>query len=147
MTNVGSRSLKEFPESAVMRPILLYAHLLQRLAYLHSRQTHLATESRHDVGSGEIYRFLVLAGLAITRRDEFARYIRRLISPVALVELRNLTSVKPIPESRVEKMTYLGIYQTISLFGYRCSTFLVPCSTLRRYRLYHSVGTGTINAL
>ena len=113
LTNVGSRSLKEFPESAVMRPILLYAHLLQRLAYLHSRQTHLATESRHDVGSGEIYRFLVLAGLAITRRDEFARYIRRLISPVALVELRNLTSVKPIPESRVEKMTYLGIYPGI----------------------------------
>ena len=131
----------------MMRTVALKTHLLQRLAYLHSRQTHLATESRHDVGSGEIYRFLVLAGLAITRRDEFARYIRRLISPVALVELRNLTSVKPIPESRVEKMTYLGIYLTISLFGYRCSTFLVPCATLRRYRLYHSVGTGTINAL
>ena len=131
----------------MMRTVALKTHLLQRLTYLYSRQTHLATESRHDVGSGEIYRFLVLAGLAITRRDEFARYIRRLISPVALVELRNLTSVKPIPESRVEKMTYLGIYLTISLFGYRCSTFLVPCATLRRYRLYHSVGTGTINAL
>ena len=64
---VGGGSLIELPETAVMRPILLYAHLLQRLAYLHSRQTHLATESRHDVGSGEIYRFLVLAGLAINR--------------------------------------------------------------------------------
>ena len=36
---------------------------------------------------------------------------------------------------------------TISLFGYRCSTSVVPCTTLRRYRLYHSVGTGTINVL
>ena len=114
-------------------------HILQRLAYLYSRQTHLATESRHDVGSGEIYRFLVLAGLAITRRDEFARYIRRLISPVALVELRNLTSVKPIPESRVEKMTYLGIYLTISLFGYRCSTFW--------YHARHLDGTAYITQL
>ena len=130
-----------------MTTIAYKPHVLQRFTDLHCRQTHLATESRHDVGSGEIYRFLVLAGLAITRRDEFARYIRRLINPIALVELRNLTSVKPIPESRVEKMTYLGIYLTISLFGYRCSTFLVPCATLRRYRLYHSVGTGTINAL
>ena len=67
MTNVGSRSLKEFPESAVMRPILLYAHLLQRLAYLYGRQTHLASEARHDVGGGEIDGLLVFAGLAINR--------------------------------------------------------------------------------
>ena len=67
MTNVGSRSLKEFPESAVMRPILLYVYLLQRLPDLHSRQSYLATEAGDDVGSGEIYRFLVLAGLAINR--------------------------------------------------------------------------------
>ena len=40
-----------------------------------------------------------------------------------------------------------GEYMTISLFGYRCSTSMVPCTTLRRYRLYHSVGTGTINVL
>ena len=134
MTNVGSRSLKEFPESAVMRPILLYVYLLQRLPDLHSRQSYLATESRHDVGSGEIYRFLVLAGLAITRRDEFARYIRRLISPVALVELRNLTSVKPIPESRVEKMTDLRIHADIVDVGLPRVVDMIDFKDERRHR-------------
>ena len=47
--------------------VLLNVHVLQRLPDLHSRQSYLPTESRHDVGSGEIYRFLVLAGLAINR--------------------------------------------------------------------------------
>ena len=50
-----------------MTTIAYKPHVLQRLAYLYGRQTHLATESRHDVGSGEIYRFLVLAGLARNR--------------------------------------------------------------------------------
>ena len=64
---VGGGSLIELPETAVARTILFDALLLQRLAYLYGRQTYLPTESRHDVGSGEIYRFLVLAGLAINR--------------------------------------------------------------------------------
>ena len=47
--------------------ILFDAHVLQHFTDLHCRQTYLATESGDDVGSGEIYRFLVLAGLAINR--------------------------------------------------------------------------------
>ena len=47
--------------------ILLNVHVLQRLAYLYGRQTYLTAKAGDDVGSGEIYRFLVLAGLAINR--------------------------------------------------------------------------------
>ena len=67
MTNVGSRSLKQFPEPPMLGTILLKPHVLQRVTDLHWRQAYLAAEARHDVGSGEIYRFLVLAGLAINR--------------------------------------------------------------------------------
>ena len=50
-----------------MTTIAYKPHVLQRFTDLHWRQTHLATEAGDDVGSGEIYRFLVLAGLAINR--------------------------------------------------------------------------------
>ena len=50
-----------------MTTIAYKTHVLQRFTDLHWRQAYLAAEARHDVGSGEIYRFLVLAGLAINR--------------------------------------------------------------------------------
>lgn len=39
-------------------------------------------------------------------------------------------------------------YQLIkSLAWYRCSTLMVPCATLSRYRSYHSLGTGTTEVI
>ena len=67
ISDVRGWSLKQLPKLAIMTTIAYKPHVLQRLPDLHSRQPYLATESRHDVGSGEIYRFLVLAGLAINR--------------------------------------------------------------------------------
>ena len=93
--------------------ILLNVHVLQRLPNLHSRQPHLPTKPRHDVRGGEIYRLLVLPGLAIAGGDKLPGEIRRLIRAVARVELSNLVGFKPISESRVEKMTNLGIYPGI----------------------------------
>lgn len=34
-----------------------------------------------------------------------------------------------------------------SLAWYRCSTLMVPCATLSRYRSYHSLGTGTTEVI
>ena len=113
MTDVGSWSLKEFPELAMMRTITLKTKILQRLAHLHSRQTHLSAESGHDVGGSEIDGVLVLLGLAIAGGDEFAGDVRRLIRAVETVETGNLVGVKPIAEACVEKMTNLGIYSGI----------------------------------
>ena len=93
--------------------ILLKTHVLQRLPHLHSRQSYLSTKPRHDIRGGEIYRLLVLPGLAIAGGDKLPGEIRRLIRAVAGVEPCNLISLKPIPESRVEKMTNLGIYPGI----------------------------------
>ena len=90
--------------------ILLNVHVLQRLPHLHGRQSYLSTKPRHDVRGREIHRLLVLPGLAIAGGDKFPGEIRRLIRAVARVEPRNLLRFKPIPESRVEKMTNLGIY-------------------------------------
>ena len=50
-----------------MTTIAYKPHVLQRFTDLHSRQPYLATESRHDVGGGEIDGLLVFAGLAINR--------------------------------------------------------------------------------
>ena len=50
-----------------MTTIAYKPHVLQRFTDLYGRQTHLATESRHDVGGGEIDCLLVFAGLAINR--------------------------------------------------------------------------------
>ena len=83
-----------------MTTIAYKPHVLQRFTDLHWRQAYLTAEAGDDVGGGEIYGLLVFAGLAVAGGDEFACKVWGLIGAVALVELRNLTSVKPIPESR-----------------------------------------------
>lgn len=40
-----------------------------------------------------------------------------------------------------------GHYLIKSLAWYRCSTLMVPCATLSRYRSYHSLGTGTTEVI
>ena len=81
--------------------VLLNVHVLQRLPDLHSLQPYLSSKPRHDVRGGEIYRLLVLPGLAIAGGDKLPGEIRRLIRAVAGVELCNLIGFKPITESRV----------------------------------------------
>ena len=103
MTDVGRRSLKEFPELAMMRTKAHKTKILQRLAHLHSRQPHLSAESGDDVGGSEIDGVLVLPGFAIACGDEFAGDVRRLIRAVAMVETGYLVGVKPISESSVKK--------------------------------------------
>ena len=43
--------------------------------------------------------------------------------------------------------TFLSIKLIKSLAWYRCSTLMVPCATLSRYRSYHSLGTGTTEVI
>ena len=81
--------------------------ILNEVKGIECLQTHLSAESGHDVGGSEIDGVLVLLGLAIAGGDEFAGDVGSLVSAVATVETGNLVGVKPIAESRVEKMTNL----------------------------------------
>ena len=50
--------------------------------------------------------------------------------------------------SQVEMQNGEPKYNLIkSLAWYRCSTLMVPCATLSRYRSYHSLGTGTTEVI
>lgn len=44
-------------------------------------------------------------------------------------------------------ITTLVAFVIKSLAWYRCSTLMVPCATLSRYRSYHSLGTGTTEVI
>ena len=96
-----------------MTTIAYKTHVLQRFTDLHWRQAYLAAEAGDDVGGGEIDGLLVFAGLAVAGGDEFACKVWGLIGAVASVEPCDLVGLKPIPESRVEKMTNLGIHADI----------------------------------
>ena len=107
MPYVGGGTLEELPETAMVSALLLDAHVLQCLAHLHSREAHLSAKACHDVRCREIHHLLVSQWLAVAGGDEFAGDVGSLVSAVATVETGNLVGVKPIAESRVEKMTYL----------------------------------------
>ena len=67
----------------MMRTIAHEPHVLQCLTDLHCRQPHLSAEACYDVGGGEIYGFLVVAGLAVSCGDELTCEVRSLICAVA----------------------------------------------------------------
>ena len=71
----------------MMRTIAREPHVLQCLTDLHCRQPHLSSEAGYDVGGGEIYGFLVVAGLAVSCGDELTCEVRSLIRAVA--DVRN----------------------------------------------------------